>query len=111
MVAASKTLGRLAEFGGTAFADHVVELEVPRALGLLQNDKDMGRYAAVLIMRELAKHSPGYFHTYVGRALEKIWIPIRDSRVRFTVHFLVGYVAHSLVVHDRLQFGRELLNS
>lgn len=83
MVAASKTLGRLAEFGGTDFGDHVVEFEVPRAIGLLQGEKDMGRYAAVLIMRELARHSPAHFHTYVGLVLDKIWIPMRDSRVCF----------------------------
>ncbi|KAG9127299.1 phosphatidylinositol kinase- protein kinase tor1 [Ceratobasidium sp. 392] len=80
MIAASKTLGRIAEMGGTAFADQI-DVEVPRALEALQSDKPEGRHAAVLILRELARHSAAHFHPHVGLVLERIWLPLRDSRV------------------------------
>lgn len=80
MIAASKTLGRIAEMGGTAFADQI-DVEVPRALEALQSDKPEGRHAAVLILRELARHSAAHFHPHVGLVLERIWVPLRDSRV------------------------------
>ncbi|KAG8741303.1 phosphatidylinositol kinase- protein kinase tor1 [Ceratobasidium sp. 414] len=80
MIAASKTLGRIAEMGGTAFADQI-DVEVPRALEALQSDKPEGRHAAVLVLRELARHSAAHFHPHVGLVLERIWLPLRDSRV------------------------------
>ncbi|KAH7327672.1 atypical/PIKK/FRAP protein kinase [Rhizoctonia solani] len=80
MIAASKTLGRIAEMGGTAFADQI-DVEVPRALEALQSDKPEGRHAAVLILRELARHSAAHFHPHVQLVLERIWVPLRDTRV------------------------------
>ncbi|KAG9023396.1 phosphatidylinositol kinase- protein kinase tor1, partial [Tulasnella sp. UAMH 9824] len=80
MIAASKTLGRIAEIGGSAFGDHFVDFEVPRALQLLSGDKENGRYAAVLILRELARHTPGHFYPYVTLVVEKIWIVLRDIK-------------------------------
>lgn len=87
MIAASKTLGRIAEMGGTAFADQI-DVEVPRALEALQSDKPEGRHAAVLILRELARHSAAHFHPHVGLVLERIWLPLRDSRVSGLSHQL-----------------------
>ncbi|KAG9045642.1 phosphatidylinositol kinase- protein kinase tor1, partial [Tulasnella sp. UAMH 9824] len=83
MIAASKTLGRIAEIGGSAFGDHFVDFEVPRALQLLSGDKENGRYAAVLILRELARHTPGHFYPYVTLVVEKIWIVLRDIKTGF----------------------------
>ncbi|KAG8995960.1 phosphatidylinositol kinase- protein kinase tor1 [Tulasnella sp. JGI-2019a] len=80
MIAASKTLGRIAEAGGASFGDHFVDFEVPRALQLLQGDKDSGKYAAVLVLRELARHSPNHYYTYVSLVFDKIWIALRDAR-------------------------------
>jgi hypothetical protein len=86
MIAASKTLGRIAEMGGTAFADQI-DVEVPRALEALQSDKPAeGRHAAVLVLRELARHSAAHFHPHVGLVLERIWLPLRDSRVSAPSH-------------------------
>lgn len=85
MIAASKTLGRIAEMGGTAFADQI-DVEVPRALEALQSDKPEGRHAAVLVLRELARHSAAHFHPHVQLVLERIWLPLRDSRVRVLSH-------------------------
>ncbi|KAG8958873.1 phosphatidylinositol kinase- protein kinase tor1 [Tulasnella sp. 419] len=81
MIAASKTLGRIAEFGGNTFGDHFVAFEVPRALQLLQGERDPGRHAAVLILRELARHSPGHFYGFVTIVVDNIWIALRDARV------------------------------
>lgn len=82
MLAASKTLGHIAEIGGAAFGDRFMDYEVPAAIGLLQGDKqEPGRYAGVLILKELARNSPTYFHTHIDLVFEKILIPLRDSRV------------------------------
>lgn len=83
MTAAAKTLGHIAEISGNALGDHFIDVEIPKAIGLLQTDKDTSKYAAVLIMRELAMNSPGQIHAHVGLVLDKIWSPLRDSRVRF----------------------------
>jgi serine/threonine-protein kinase mTOR len=86
MLAASKTLGRIAQLGGAAFGDRFMDFEVQSAIGLLsaerQTDKlETNRYAGVLILKELAKHSPTYFHPHIGLVFEKILIALRDSRV------------------------------
>lgn len=82
MLAASKTLGQIAEIGGAAFGEHFMDYEVPAAIGLLQGDKqEPGRYAGVLILKELARNSPGYFHSHIDLVFDKILMPIRDPRV------------------------------
>ncbi|KAI0064021.1 atypical/PIKK/FRAP protein kinase [Artomyces pyxidatus] len=82
MLAASKTLGQIAEIGGAAFGEHFMDFEVPAAIGLLQGDKqEPGRYAGVLILKELARNSPTYFHSHIDLVFEKILVPLRDSRV------------------------------
>jgi len=90
MIAASKTLGSIAEYGGTSFADHFVAFEVPKAVQQLQGDKDQAKYAAVLILRELARHSPSHFFQFVPLVLDKIWIPLRDPRVK--ILFMINRV-------------------
>ncbi|KAH9013261.1 hypothetical protein EDB85DRAFT_972866 [Lactarius pseudohatsudake] len=82
MLAASKTLGQIAEIGGAAFGEHFMDFEVPAAIGLLQGDKqEPGRYAGVLILKELARNSPVYFHSHIDLVFDKILMPIRDPRV------------------------------
>ena len=82
MLAASKTLGQIAEIGGAAFGEHFMDYEVPAAIGLLQGDKqEPGRYAGVLILKELARNSPGYFHSHIDLVFDKILMPLRDPRV------------------------------
>jgi serine/threonine-protein kinase mTOR len=83
MLAASKTLGQIAEIGGgAAFGEHFMDYEVSAAIGLLQGDKqEPGRYAGVLILKELARNSPGYFHSHIDLVFDKILMPIRDPRV------------------------------
>lgn len=83
MIAASKALGRVSKFGGQSLGDQFIEFEVLRALDFLQagDRNESGRYAAVLIIREMARNVPLLFHVYVQRVLERIWVALRDTRV------------------------------
>lgn len=82
MLAASKTLGKIAEIGGAAFGEHFMDYEVQTAIEMLQADKqEPGRYAGVLILKELARNSPTYFHSHIGLVFEKILVPLRDTRI------------------------------
>ncbi|KAI0032654.1 atypical/PIKK/FRAP protein kinase [Vararia minispora EC-137] len=82
MLAASKTLGQIAEIGGAGFGERFIEMEVPYAISLLQGDKqEPGRYAGVLILKELARNSSAYFFAHIDLVFDKILIPLRDSRV------------------------------
>ncbi|KAH9072320.1 atypical/PIKK/FRAP protein kinase [Lactarius deliciosus] len=68
--------------GGAAFGEHFMDFEVPAAIGLLQGDKqEPGWYAGVLILKELARNSPVYFHSHIDLVFDKIHMPIRDPRV------------------------------
>ncbi|KAH8093828.1 FAT-domain-containing protein [Cristinia sonorae] len=81
MLAASKTLGQIAAIGGAGFGEYFMEYEVQAAIGLLQTDKqEPGRYAGVLILKELARNSPTYFHAHIGLVFDKILVPLRDHR-------------------------------
>lgn len=82
MLAASKTLGQIAESGGAAFGERFMDFEVPAAIDLLQGDKqESSRYAGVLILKELARNSPTYFYSHITLVFEKILLPLRDTRV------------------------------
>jgi serine/threonine-protein kinase mTOR len=81
MLAASKTLGTIADIGGAALGEPFMDYEVPAAIAHLQADKqEPGRYAGVLILKELARHSPAYFHSHIGLVFDKILIPLRDTK-------------------------------
>lgn len=82
MLEASKTLGRIAEIGGSAFGERFMDKEVPAAVELMQPDKqEAPRYAGVLILKELARNSPSYFHAHIGIVFDNILVPLRDQRV------------------------------
>jgi serine/threonine-protein kinase mTOR len=97
MYAASKTLGSISKIGGAAFGEHFMEFEVQAAIELLQPStsgsssafssssssasSDTSRFAGVLILKELARNSPIYFHSHIGLVLEKILVPLRDPRL------------------------------
>lgn len=82
MLAASKTLGQIAEMSGSAFGEYFMDFEVQSAIGLLERDKqEPGRYAGVLILKELARHSPSHFQGHIGLVFEKILVPLRDPRI------------------------------
>ncbi|RKO94116.1 armadillo-type protein, partial [Blyttiomyces helicus] len=80
-VLAAKALGRLAQSGGNLTAEFV-EFEVKRALEWLQGDRhEARRYAAVLVLRELAVSAPTLIYAYVGQILDLIWVALRDPKV------------------------------
>lgn len=85
MLAASKTLGKIAglssgAFGGERFVD--LDFEVQTAIEWLSADKqDPARYAGVLMLKELARNNPIQFHPHVGLVLDSILAPIRDPRL------------------------------
>jgi len=82
MLAASKTLGQIAEIGGAAFGERFMDFEVPAAIELMQPDKqESPRYAGVLILKELARNSPTYFHSHISIVFDNILVPLRDTRV------------------------------
>jgi FKBP12-rapamycin complex-associated protein len=87
MLAASKTLaktlGQIAEIGGVEFGNtRFMDFEVGAAISLLQGDKqESPRYAGVLILKELARHSPTHFQAHISVVFDNILIPLRDSRV------------------------------
>jgi len=81
MVYAAKALGRLATPGGTLTAE-LVEAEVKSALEFLQAERlESRRFAAVLILRELARNSPTLMFQFVPQIFEVIWVPLRDPKV------------------------------
>lgn len=82
MLAASKTLGQIARIGGAAFGERFMDFEVPAAIDLMQPEKgEAPRYAGVLILKELARHSQTYFHSHIGIVFDNILVPLRDQRV------------------------------
>ncbi|KAL1687363.1 armadillo-type protein [Schizophyllum commune] len=82
MLQASKTLGKIAEIGGSAFGEGFMEKEVPAAVDLMQPEKpEAPRYAGVLILKELARNSSNYFYSHIGMVFDNILVPLRDQRL------------------------------
>ncbi|KAJ3030013.1 UNVERIFIED_CONTAM: phosphatidylinositol kinase- protein kinase tor1, partial [Siphonaria sp. JEL0065] len=80
-ILAAKALGRLAQPGGTLTAEFV-EFEVKRALEWLQGERNESRrYAAVLVLKELALSSPTLIFSYVPQILDLVWTALRDPKV------------------------------
>ena len=79
---AAQALGHLATPGGALTAE-LVESEVKSALEWLQTEprQENRRFAAVLIIRELAKYSPTLLYPFVPQILDCIWTALRDSKV------------------------------
>jgi FKBP12-rapamycin complex-associated protein len=81
MFVAAKALGRLAKPGGTLTAE-LVEAEVKSALEWLQLERtENRRFAAVLILRELARNSPTLMYQWIAQIFEVIWAALRDPKV------------------------------
>ncbi|KAG9294210.1 hypothetical protein G9A89_021569 [Geosiphon pyriformis] len=81
MILAAKALGKLAVPGGAVTAVFV-QNEVNSGLEYLQGERhESRRYAAALILRELAYNAPTLVYTYVPQILDLIWVGLRDQRV------------------------------
>ncbi|KAK0535702.1 phosphatidylinositol kinase- protein kinase tor1 [Tilletia horrida] len=83
MAEASKALGMIVKVAGPAFTDQFMEMETDRALDLLNDRDENGRYAAVCIIRELAFSVPNLLYPYVSRILDhRIWAALRDTKLQ-----------------------------
>ncbi|KAF1987263.1 phosphatidylinositol 3-kinase tor2 [Aulographum hederae CBS 113979] len=81
MVVAASALGQLATPGGTLTAE-LVESEVKSALEWLQVERQENRrFAAVLVLRELARNSPTLLFVWIPQIFEFIWSALRDPKV------------------------------
>lgn len=78
---AARALGHLAIPGGALTAE-LVESEMKSALEWLQSDRqETRRFAAVLIIRELAKNSPTLLYAFVPQIFHCVWVALRDPKV------------------------------
>ncbi|OMO63404.1 hypothetical protein COLO4_32473 [Corchorus olitorius] len=78
LVLASKVLGHLARAGGAMTADEV-EFQVKTALEWLRGDRvEYRRFAAVLILKEMAENASTVFNVHVPEFVDAIWVALRD---------------------------------
>lgn len=80
MQEAAQVLGMLCEPGGSLVSE-LVESEINTALEWLQSERvENRRYAAVLVLRELARHAPTLVYNFVGLIFDMISVGLRDPR-------------------------------
>ena len=104
MVAASKSLGKIAKIGDQVLGERFIEHEVPASIELLSStDKtEQSRYAGVLVLKELARNSPMYFNPHISLIFDKILLPLRDPRVCLAYSHVCSFSSSdSLQVHVR----------
>ncbi|KAI9166124.1 hypothetical protein LWI28_026644 [Acer negundo] len=78
LVLASRVLGHLARAGGAMTADEV-EFQVKMALEWLRGDRvEYRRFAAVLILKEMAENASTVFNVHVPEFVDAIWVALRD---------------------------------
>ncbi|XP_024379368.1 serine/threonine-protein kinase TOR [Physcomitrium patens] len=82
LVNASRALGHLAATGGALTAD-VVEYQVKKSLEWLQEPRvENHRFAAVLILKEMAENAPTVFNVHVSDFIEAVWVALRDPKMQ-----------------------------
>ncbi|CAH9071216.1 unnamed protein product [Cuscuta epithymum] len=78
LVLASEVLGHLARAGGAMTADEV-ECQVKNALQWLTGERiEYRRFAAVLILKEMAENASTVFNVHVPEFVDAIWVALRD---------------------------------
>ncbi|RWR77912.1 serine/threonine-protein kinase TOR isoform X2 [Cinnamomum micranthum f. kanehirae] len=78
LILASKVLGHLARAGGAKTADDV-ERQVRTALSWLHGERvEYRRFAAVLILKEMAENASTVFNVHVPEFVDAIWVALRD---------------------------------
>ncbi|XP_065623416.1 serine/threonine-protein kinase TOR-like [Quercus suber] len=78
LILASRVLGHLARAGGAMTADEV-ERQVNTALDWLRGDRvEYRRFAAVLILKEMAENASTVFNVHVPEFVDAIWVALRD---------------------------------
>lgn len=80
LIMASEALGRLAKASDNLTNDSL-EFEINRALERLRGERnELRRYAAVLVLKQLAVNAPTLFNTHARSFFTLIWTGIRDCR-------------------------------
>ncbi|KAH7665067.1 Non-specific serine/threonine protein kinase protein [Dioscorea alata] len=78
LILASRVLGHLARAGGAMTADEV-ERQIKNALDWLRGDRiEYRRFAAVLILKEMAENASTVFNVHVPEFVDAIWVALRD---------------------------------
>lgn len=78
LILASTVLGHLARAGGAMTADEV-ECQVQNALEWLRGERiEYRRFAAVLILKEMAENASTVFNVHVPEFVDAIWVALRD---------------------------------
>ncbi|KAJ0981872.1 hypothetical protein J5N97_010127 [Dioscorea zingiberensis] len=78
LILASRVLGHLARAGGAMTADEV-ERQIKNALEWLRGERiEYRRFAAVLILKEMAENASTVFNVYVPEFVDAIWVALRD---------------------------------
>jgi len=81
LILGSKVLGHLARAGGAMTADEV-EHQVKNALEWLKGERvEYRRFAAVLILKEMAENAPTVFNVHVPVFVDAVWVALRDQSV------------------------------
>ena len=116
--AAARALGKMARVGGALVAG-IADREIKRCVEWLRADArvdavsntsggnhEVGsgsgarRYAAVLVLRELAEHAPEVFNVHISSFIDAVWPALRDSRL-FARQAAVRALRACLVVIER----------
>lgn len=88
MQKAAETFGRIFAVGGNLFAENLAEIEVQQAVDLLSAEQnEHARVAGSLILIQLAMNAPSFYYAHTGLILDRILVPLRDSRVRYIFVF------------------------
>lgn len=81
MVAAAHVIGNMVKIAGANLGESFFQKEVGQAIQMIDDSRqEVGRFSAVLLLHQFALYAPGQFYPFIPRVLEKIWIPLRDSR-------------------------------
>jgi len=94
MLAAARVVGNMIKIAGATLGESFFDKEVGQALQMLDGRSfeegrcssvdtriEVGRFAGVLVLYQFAINAPLLIHTNMKPLLERIWMPLRDSRV------------------------------
>ncbi|XP_010557538.1 PREDICTED: serine/threonine-protein kinase TOR isoform X2 [Tarenaya hassleriana] len=82
LLLASRVLGHLARAGGAMTSDEV-EFQIKTALDWLRGERvEYRRFAAVLILKEMAENASTVFNVHVPEFVDAIWVALRDPQLQ-----------------------------
>lgn len=77
---AAEILGKIVKSGGPLFGEAFMDFELPGSIQLLQSEAPEGRYAGILVLKELASCNTTIFYPHASLVLEKLSTPVRGPR-------------------------------